>query len=77
MTIEPTVTIPKNIYDRLMDESAKWYALEVYGVDSWEGYEEAMKIYHEGYTGPGEEDGPWAEGYEERSEPEEEAKGWR
>jgi len=45
-----TVTIPKNIYDRLMGESAKWYALEVYGVDSWEGYEEAMKIYHEGYT---------------------------
>lgn len=48
MYIEKTITITQEEYDMLLDSQVKLSALEYAGVDNWEGYGEAMKIYREG-----------------------------
>jgi hypothetical protein len=48
MYVEKTITITQEEYDMLLDSQAKLSALECAGVDNWEGYNEAMKIYREG-----------------------------
>ena len=41
---DPTkVTIPRKKYEDLNQAAAKWEVLERYGVDNWDGYEEAMQ----------------------------------
>lgn len=48
MSNEPeTVTIPKDEYDRLVKDSDWLGCLEAAGVDSWEGFEEAIRIRNE------------------------------
>lgn len=42
MNDEVMVSIPKTEYDRLLSDSALLCALHAAGVDSWEGYEDAM-----------------------------------
>lgn len=48
MNIENTVTITKEEYDRLIDDSIKFNALINGGVDNWEGYELAMDSVENG-----------------------------
>jgi len=48
--VEDSVTIPASEYEKLKEGYSKWYALEVSGVDNWEGYDEAMKIHNEDYS---------------------------
>lgn len=38
----PTVTISKDEYDQLKQDSAKLYALVRAGVDNWDGYDAAI-----------------------------------
>lgn len=40
-----TVTIPKSEYDELVCESEKLQALENWGVNNWEWYDDAMGEY--------------------------------
>ena len=40
---EETVTISKEEYERLLNDSEKLGALEEYGVDNWCGYGDAME----------------------------------
>ncbi len=42
--IEETVTISRAEYDRLIKAEAKLQALEAFGVDNWDGYDEAMSF---------------------------------
>jgi hypothetical protein len=42
-----TVTISKEKYESLLDNSLKLSALEGSGVDNWEWYGEALKYYEE------------------------------
>ena len=42
-----TVTISKAEYARLSDEAARMDALREAGVDNWQGWDDAMKIYRE------------------------------
>lgn len=44
---EPTVTITKAEYDRLLKREAWLDALESMGVDNWQGYGEAYPAYEE------------------------------
>lgn len=46
MTSEPTITIPVAEWDRLNEDSAILNALEVAGVDNWEGYDYALESLH-------------------------------
>ena len=39
---EETVTIPKSEYDRLIESEDELARLEVYGVDNWIGYSDAL-----------------------------------
>ena len=41
---EDTVTISKEEYESLLEDSEKLSALEAAGVDSWEGYDSAMEL---------------------------------
>ena len=49
MTKNPdgTYTLTKDEYDGMVDNENLLYALEAAGVDNWEGYDEARKIYNE------------------------------
>lgn len=38
-----TITIPLKEYNELLEDSAKFNALEAYGVDNWCGYGDAMQ----------------------------------
>ena len=46
MSIEQ-ITINKAEYDSMVNKLLFLGALESAGVDSWEGYDEAVSIYHE------------------------------
>jgi hypothetical protein len=41
-----TVTISKKEYDALVNDQRKLDALEACGVDNWQGWDEAMDMYH-------------------------------
>ena len=41
-----TVTIPKEEYEKLLDDSDMLNCLESCGVDNWEGYDDAVEMYH-------------------------------
>lgn len=43
------VAVPKEQYEQLLKRDLKLTALEIAGVDNWEGYEFAMDIYYEKY----------------------------
>lgn len=45
---QDTVTISKQAYGELIDRDAKLSALESFGVDNWEWYDDAMLAYYEG-----------------------------
>lgn len=40
------VEITKEEYDRLLNDSEKLSCLEACGVDNWQGYDDAMEMYH-------------------------------
>lgn len=40
--MKETITISKEFYDELITDQEFLNALEEFGVDNWEGYEEAM-----------------------------------
>ena len=42
---EEMITIPKRIYDKLVDDSDWLAALESAGVDNWEGFDYAQEIF--------------------------------
>lgn len=42
-----SVTISKKVYDELIEDQKIMIALQNAGVDSWEGYADAMATYHE------------------------------
>lgn len=44
---EPTVTINKDEHDRLVESDEWCAALDMAGVDNWEGYDEALRLYRE------------------------------
>jgi len=48
-----TVTISKTEYDSLYRAQMKLGALEAYGVDNWEGWEDAMDSFHEALDAEG------------------------
>jgi hypothetical protein len=55
MSEQETVTIPKEEYESLLRDSDFLSTLEAYGVDGWEGYEDAyLEVY--GYVEEEEED---------------------
>ena len=45
--MQEQVTISKQEYDRLVEDSEWLYYLEAAGVDNWEGIDEAMQIRKE------------------------------
>lgn len=45
--MEETITISKEEYESLLENSKKLEALESAGVDNWQGYDYAMEIYNE------------------------------
>jgi len=48
MSDKETVTIPKEEYESLLRDSDFLSTLEAFGVDSWEGYEDAyLEVYGE------------------------------
>lgn len=46
MTSEPTITIPVSEYENLQADAAMLNALDIAGVDNWEGYEYALESLH-------------------------------
>lgn len=46
--MDEVVTISKKDYEELLDRDAFLSALEAGGVDNWEGFDNAVKIYEEG-----------------------------
>ena len=44
--IEKTVTISKKEYIKLLIAEEKLTALECYGVDNWQGYDDTMEFLH-------------------------------
>lgn len=42
---EEEITIPRSVYDRLVDRDFKLSCLEQGGVDNWEWYGEALQAY--------------------------------
>ncbi len=44
---DKTITIPLEQFDSLCRDEEKLAALEMAGVDNWEGYDEAMRILRE------------------------------
>lgn len=47
MDNEEWITITKQHYDRLVASSDWLECLEAAGVDNWQGYDEAVRIYNE------------------------------
>ncbi len=45
--MEKNVSITENEYNSLVEDSVFLYALEQAGVDNWEGYQEAARIFYE------------------------------
>ena len=45
--MKETVTISKEEYESLLEDSDKLLALEGAGVDNWSGYDEAMEMMRE------------------------------
>lgn len=45
--MDDTVTIPRTEYESLLASKDWLDALEVAGVDNWEGFDEARSIYNE------------------------------
>ena len=43
--MEEMITISKEEYDKLIERNTWISALEEAGVDNWEGYDEAIKIF--------------------------------
>lgn len=48
--ITETITISKLEYNRLLEHSNKLSALESYGVDNWQGYDDAMQYYYKEFV---------------------------
>ena len=46
-TLIDTVTIPKHVYEELLDASSFLDALRNAGVDNWYGYDLAVEIYQQ------------------------------
>ena len=44
---DKVITITQEEYDDLRDDQLKLNCLEDYGVDNWEGYDDAMREYRE------------------------------
>jgi len=44
-TKEETITIPKRVYENLLSNKKELELLYEFGVDNWEGYDEAMEIF--------------------------------
>lgn len=42
---EETITIPKRVYENLLANKKELELLYEFGVDNWEGYDEAMEIF--------------------------------
>jgi hypothetical protein len=42
--LDPTITISREEYRRLLEQEIKLHVLEAGGVDNWEGYESAMEL---------------------------------
>jgi len=47
MLREDNITIPRYVYDQLVQAQNKLSALGAAGVDNWEGYDYAMEILQE------------------------------
>lgn len=45
------VTIGVTDYEELLEDSMKLQALQDVGVDNWDGYSEAMKLFQKRYAG--------------------------
>lgn len=45
--IDDTVNVPRGEYEDLLERSAWLSALQAAGVNSWEGWDEALDIYDE------------------------------
>ena len=48
MNKEKMVTIGEKLYEELLQARGKLSALEGFGVDNWEGYDDAMGEYYGG-----------------------------
>ena len=48
--ISETVTLSKEEYDSFMEDVRMLNVLYDYGVDNWEGYDEAVTFYRENYA---------------------------
>ena len=46
--MEETITISKEEYEELVEDSDILGYLRAVGVDNWEGWDDAMELYHEG-----------------------------
>ena len=46
--MEETVTISKKEYEELLKDQRILDALRAVGVDNWDGWDDAMDIYHDG-----------------------------
>lgn len=44
---DDTVTIPKAHYEELVEDQQWLYSLEAAGVNSWEGYDFALRLFDE------------------------------
>tara|TARA_R110000868_G_scaffold300126_1_gene560535 strand:+ start:55711 stop:55866 length:156 start_codon:yes stop_codon:yes gene_type:complete len=44
---QETITIPINVYQKLMKDQCLLNCLHIAGVDNWEGYYEAIEIFNE------------------------------
>lgn len=47
MTNKPVVIVDVDRYNELVDNERWTMALEAVGVDNWEGYDEALRLYHQ------------------------------
>lgn len=49
MSTPPEIVIPFEHYVELVDASDRMHFLELFGVDNWEGYDEAMQALQDYY----------------------------
>jgi hypothetical protein len=47
--MKETITIDKEMYDKLIEDSDFLSCLQCCGVDNWEGYSDAQEMYDEEY----------------------------
>jgi hypothetical protein len=45
--VDDTVNIPRNEYENLLEDSHWLRSLEAAGVNSWDGYDEALRLFDE------------------------------